>query len=205
MQRYFIIGTDTDCGKTYVTCQLLQYFKHALAIKPVESGGTADAEQLATYQPHYTSPLACYRFKPAISPHIAAAQSQQTIAFDTLDAFCNAPELSAYQTLFIETSGGLMCPLNTDQTWLDYIKHAKIPVIFVVGLRLGCLNHALLTAHTLKTHGVPCVGWIANQCDPNMQVISENIQTLEHKLPYQRLATIVFNGTMAHEEWILAH
>ena len=122
-----------------------------------------------------------------------------------VDAFCHAPELSTYQTLFIETSGGLMCPLNATQTWLDYILHAKAPVIFIVGLRLGCLNHALLTAHALKTHGVPCVGWIANQCDPNMQAISENIQTLEKKLPYKRLATIAFNGTIAHEEWILAH
>jgi dethiobiotin synthetase len=197
MQTYFIMGTDTDCGKTYVTCQLLNCLDDAIAIKPIASGGMEDAELLAKHQAHYTKPLSRWSFKPAISPHLAAAQAGESITFDALDAFCNA-QTSTHKTLLIETTGGLMCPINNTQTWLDYLVHAQAPVIFVVGLRLGCLNHALLTAQALKTYHIPCVGWIANLCDPNMQAVQENIQTLETKLPYKRLATIEFNGTMTH-------
>ncbi|MDX2345483.1 MAG: dethiobiotin synthase [Legionella sp.] len=192
MQRYFIIGTDTDCGKTYVTCELLKQSKKTIAIKPIESGGTFDADLLAKHQPHYTKPLSRYNFEPAISPHLAAAEANQTITFDALDTFCDAPEFEAYQTLLIETTGGIMCPLNHTQTWLDYLAYKKASVIFVVGIRLGCLNHALLTAHALKTHQISCAGWIANICDPNMSHIADNIETLKLKLPYPKLATVTF-------------
>lgn len=198
-----MIGTDTDCGKTYVTCQLLKQLENTIAIKPIESGGTMDTDALKKHQPHYHEPLARYTFAPPIAPHIAAAQANTSITFDTLDAFCNNPSLDAYETLLIETTGGLMCPLNATQTWLDYIQYTKAPVIFVVGMRLGCLNHALLTAQALQSHNIPCAGWIANCADPNMAVLEENIQTLQTKLPYRHLATIPFNGTMRHEERIL--
>src|SRR3990167_2172195 len=133
MQRYFIIGTDTGCGKTYVTCQKLKRDPHAIAIKPVESGGTEDSDLLKKYQPHYTKPLSLYSFKPAISPHLAAESVQKIITFDALDAFCDIKHFSshAYNTLLIETSGGLMCPLNRTQTWLDYLVYQKAPVIFI--------------------------------------------------------------------------
>jgi dethiobiotin synthetase len=193
MQRYFMIGTDTDCGKTYVTCELLKRATNTVAIKPIESGGTSDADRLAKYQPHYTKPLSLYNFEPAISPHLAAQSADQTITFDALDKFCDMQDYSSYQTLLIETTGGIMCPLNHTHTWLDYLVHAKASVIFVVGLRLGCLNHALLTALALQTHGIPCAGWIANICDPNMAYLQENIETLKKKLPYQHLETVAFN------------
>ncbi len=204
MNTYFIIGTDTDCGKTYVTCQLLQQLEHAIAIKPIQSGGTEDREQLAKHQPHYTHPISHYNFGPAISPHLAAKEANKTITFDGLDAFCSAHQADTHQTLLIETTGGLMCPINTKQTWLDYIKHAQKPVIFVVGLRLGCLNHALLTAEALKAHGIPCLGWIANLCDPNMQFTQENIETLQTKLPYKHLATIEFNRDIQYVSKVLS-
>ncbi|MCH9757222.1 MAG: dethiobiotin synthase [Gammaproteobacteria bacterium] len=200
MQRYFMIGTDTDCGKTYVTCQLLKQLDNAIAIKPIQSGGTEDADLLAKHQPHFAGPLSLYTFKPPIAPHIAAAQVSENITFDALDAFCHTPTHTQAKTLLIETTGGLMCPINQTQTWLDYIIHSQIPVIFVVGLRLGCLNHALLTAHALKTHHIPCVGWISNLCDPSMQVTQENLQTLKEKLPYKHLASVAFNGTIHSHE-----
>ncbi len=193
MQRYFIIGTDTGCGKTYVTCKLLKRFNQAVAIKPIESGGTADADLLATHQPDYTNPLSLYQFAPPISPHLAAAEAKQEITFDALDNFCNPQNFTDYQTVLIETTGGLMCPLNHTQTWLDYLAYQKAPVIFIVGMRLGCLNHAFLTAHALQTHDIPCAGWIANLCTPNMAYLQDNIQTLKTKLPYEHLDTIAFS------------
>ena len=203
MQRYFIIGTDTDCGKTYVTCQLLKQLENAVAIKPIESGGTADSGQFSSHQPWHHAPLSRYVFEPAIAPHIAAAKANTPITFDALDNFCSALELAPYKTLLIETTGGVMCPLNATQTWLDYVKHTKTPVILVIGMRLGCLNHALLTAHALQSHHIPCAGWIANCSDPNMEALQENIQTLQEKLDYRHLATIPFNGTIRYEERIL--
>ncbi|MDF1678223.1 MAG: dethiobiotin synthase [Legionellaceae bacterium] len=198
MSTYFIIGTDTECGKTYVTCQLLQHLGDAIAIKPIQSGGTEDSDALMKHQPNYKAPICLYHFTPPISPHIAASKAGKTIRFDALDTFCSAHAVRTQKSLLIETTGGLMCPINSTQTWLDYIVYTKKPVIFVVGIRLGCLNHALLTVHALQTHQVPCVGWIANLCDPNMLASPENLATLTQKIPYPHLATIPFNGTMTH-------
>ncbi len=201
MQTYFIIGTDTDCGKTYVTCELLKTLEGVIAIKPIQSGGNEDVDRLTECQPHYHKPLALYSFEPPISPNIAAARANQAISFEALDAFCETHRSS--NTLLIETTGGLMCPINHKQTWLNYIVHAKKPVIFVIGVQLGCINHSLLTAHALKTHGVSCAGWIANLCEPNMLALQENLATLEQKLPFPRLATVPFRGTISYEERIL--
>lgn len=192
MPRYFIIGTDTDCGKTYVTCQLLKQLKHVRAIKPVASGGTGDADELAKHQPHGDEPLSRWSFEPAIAPHLAAQQAGETITFDALDAFCDGARFPESTTLLIESAGGLMCPLNQTQTWLDYLVHSKIPVILVVGIRLGCINHALLTAHALRSHHISCIGWIANQCDPAMQALEENLKTLQTRLSYPCLAHIPY-------------
>lgn len=206
MQTYFIVGTDTNCGKTYVTCELLKTLPKSIAIKPLQSGGTEDADELAKHQPFYSKPLALYSFAPPISPNIAAEQAKQPITFDALDAFCETHQSLQYNTLLIETTGGLMCPINQENnTWLDYIVHTKQAVILVVGVRLGCMNHTLLTAHALETHGVPCIGWIANLCDPHMLAVQENLATLEQKLSYSRLATVPFRGTINDEERILTH
>lgn len=203
MPRYFIIGTDTDCGKTYVTCQLLKHLngshQQALAIKPIASGGAGDIHALNQHQDPGAHAICRWSFEPAIAPHLAAEQANQTISFDALDAFCHPKQYTNTQTLLIESAGGLMCPLNTTSTWLDYLEHSKIPVILVVGMQLGCINHALLTALALKHHKVNCLGWIANCLEPNMQVLEQNIQTLEEKLNFPHLASLEFNGTMPHD------
>jgi dethiobiotin synthetase len=196
MPRYLIIGTDTDCGKTYVTCQMLKHLENTLAIKPVQSGGTDDSNALAQHQPHWDGEVSHWSFEPAIAPHLAAKKAGETITFDALDVFCDTNNYPGNATLLIETTGGLMCPLNANQTWLDYAVHSQIPVLFVVGLRLGCLNHALLTAHALTTHHIACVGWIANIVDPAMTALEENLDTLKQTLPYPHLATLPFHGTM---------
>jgi len=203
MPRYFIIGTDTDCGKTYVTCQLLKHLnsshQHTLAIKPIASGGRGDIDALNQVQDPGTHHICRWSFESAIAPHLAAEQANQTISFDELDTFCDTKHYSNTQTLLIESAGGLMCPLNTTSTWLDYLEHSKIPVILVVGMQLGCINHALLTNIAFQTRHINCLGWIANCVDSKMQALDKNIQTLEHKLEFPRLATLAFGGTMPHD------
>jgi dethiobiotin synthetase len=204
MKRYFIIGTDTDCGKTYVTCQLLDYFKHhhkrALAIKPVASGClmqdgqlvSDDVRHLQRHNPVPHQQICQWLFKPPISPHLAAEQAGHYISAQDIVNYCNNPAFVNTDYLLIETAGGLMSPINNHETWLDVLVLSKIPVIFVVGMRLGCLNHALLTASALKTKNINCVGWIANCIDKDMLALPENIKTLTEKIKAPLLTTIAY-------------
>lgn len=205
MKRYFIIGTDTDCGKTYVTCQLLDYFKkqgmNALAIKPVASGcveqnGQLCSEDVLHLQHHNSDPhqqICQWLFKPPISPHLAAEQAGQSITAQGIVNFCNNQAFTTTDVLLIESAGGLMSPLNNNETWLDVLLLSQTPVIFVVGMRLGCLNHTLLTELALNTHKINCVGWIANCIDENMLALMENIETLSQKLKMPLLTINPYN------------
>lgn len=208
MKRYFITGTDTDCGKTYVTCQLLGYFKQqnkkSIGLKPVASGCyeddgqliSGDALQLQGHNPNPTQDICGWHFKPPISPHLAAAEAGMLLSAELIAEFCNDPIFADYDYQLIEGAGGLMVPINTNQTWLDFLALMKIPVILVVGMRLGCLNHALLTESALITHNIPCAGWVANCLDNNMLALNENIDTLSAKLKAPLLAVIPYEGTI---------
>lgn len=208
MQRYFITGTDTDCGKTYVTCALLQYFykqrKNALALKPVASGcdcnlQNADLTQLSYYNNLFKENIDHnyiinrWQFAPPISPHLAAKAAGVTVPSTDLAAWCLDYQFSG-DYLLIEGAGGLLVPLNDEETWLDFLQLTKIPAILVVGMRLGCLNHALLTDLVLKSHRVNYIGWIANIIDQEMLMLLENMQTLRKKMCAPLLATIPYQG-----------
>lgn len=217
MKRYFITGTDTDCGKTYVTCQLLNYFKRehlrVAAIKPVASGcveqdGQLMSEDLLHLQHHNGSTLQqiCpWRFPLPISPHLAAKEAGQSVSSQAVVAFCNDNAFGDLDYLLVEGAGGLMAPLNDNETWLDVLSSSHMPVILVVGMRLGCLNHALLTDLALKTHQITCVGWIANCLDPEMLALSENIATLSEKMNAPLLATIPYGGEIEGNILELCH
>jgi len=208
MKRYIIIGTDTNCGKTYVTCQLLEHLQNngnrAMAIKPVASGCAEEGGQLINEDvlrlqhhngiPHRQINPWCY--KSPISPHLAAAEVGQHISAQQIADFCFEEAFSDVNYLLIESAGGLLSPLNKDETWLDVLSYSQIPVIFVVGMRLGCLNHALLTALALNTHHIKCAGWIANCLDKNMLALPENINTLTEKLNWPLIATISYQGAL---------
>ena len=86
-----------------------------------------------------------------------------------------------------------MVPLNNDETWLDFLKIRPIPVILIVAMRLGCINHALLTASVLKAEGIECLGWVANILDTNMLFLSENMAYLRTKMPMPLMATFPYN------------
>jgi dethiobiotin synthetase len=208
MKRYFIIGTDTDCGKTYVTCQLIDYFKkkykRVIGLKPLASGCnemggrlvSGDVEQLQAHNGH--DQLICgWQFKPPISPHLAAQQAGKLILAKDIINFCEGESFKGFDYVFIEGAGGLMAPLNEDETWVDVLKQSKIPAILVVGMRLGCLNHALLTELALKANHIECAGWIANCIDPKMLALEENIKTLERKIKAPLLARIPHGGAIA--------
>lgn len=204
MKRYFITGTDTDCGKTYVTTALLNYFKHSIAIKPVATGCYEMNNQLVNEDALEIN-KACglgiekitpWRFRSPVSPHIAAAEEGVYLSISDIVSYCMNLKCSQSDRLFIEGAGGLMVPLNTHETWLDFLKISNIPVIFVVGMKLGCINHALLTETVLKLHQISCIGWIANCKDADMQSLTENIETLVEKLTFPLLTVIHQHGTI---------
>jgi dethiobiotin synthetase len=206
MKRYFIIGTDTDCGKTYVTTQLVEHFKRCkqrvLAIKPLATGcnevdgrlTSDDANELNQHHGYVLDERQFYRFKSPVSPHLAAEEAEIELSIESIAALCDKHTTDMFDVLLIEGAGGLMVPLNSKDTWIDFLIHTKIPVILVVGMKLGCLNHAALTASVLKSQGIATLGWIANCIDPHMLALERNIQTLGERLPFPLLATVPFMG-----------
>lgn len=208
MKRFFITGTDTDCGKTYVLCQLLEALhktnKKAIGLKPIASGCyfkdgvlcSDDAEKIKEINQKLPADICQWKFLPPIAPHIAAKLAQQTLSVIEITSFCTKPLFNDFDYVLIEGAGGLMAPLNTTETWIDFIQHANLEVILVVGMRLGCINHALLTESVLKQHQIPCRGWIASCLDPNMLALEDNIQTLKEKMTIPYLATIPYQGVL---------
>ncbi len=188
----FVTGTDTDVGKTLVSSALLhalvQQSVSAVGMKPVAAGCTlhdgqlrnADIEQLfAAGNVDAPFALRCqYLFEPFCAPHIAAAQAGVEISL--------APMLAAYQALaeqaqvvVVEGVGGFCVPFSSQGDSADLAQQLGLPVILVVGLRLGCINHALLTKEAIAARGLRLIGWVANLIDPNMPYQSENIAALQ--------------------------
>ena len=203
MKRYFIVGTDTDCGKTYVTCKLVKQLtaqnKRCLAIKPVASGCheladgqliNDDVQRLQEANGLFDETLCGWSFKPPIAPHLAAQNVGVELSAQAITQFCMSDRFSTFDYLLIEGAGGLMVPLNEKETWLDFLMLSQIPVILVVGMRLGCINHALLTAMVLDKHQIHCEGWIANCLVEDMLMLDANIDTIAKRLPFPLLATI---------------
>ena len=202
---YFVTGTDTGIGKTTVSCALLHAFAvqghKVIGMKPiaagVENGKWLDVEQLlAASNVNLTrQQINPYAFDPPISPHLAAQQADREIDLTVIQ--------QAYQTLstqadrvVVEGAGGFLVPLNQQQTGADLAQALNLPVILVVGMRLGCLNHALLTAQAIRIAGLPLAGWVANCVDPQMRVLEENIATLEQRLACPLLGVLPFDSEM---------
>jgi dethiobiotin synthetase len=208
MKPYFITGTDTNCGKTYVTCQLLDYLherkQQAFALKPVASGNLTSGEQsqcedVFLLQQQNRNPSYAvngWQFRSPISPHLAAKEVGTQLTVHDIARFCLKEQFASLDYLLIEGAGGLLVPLNEEETWLDFLKLTQIPVILVVGMRLGCLNHALLTDTVLKNNRIICAGWIANCLLEEMLALSENIETLALRMHMPLLATVPYKGKL---------
>lgn len=192
----FILGTDTHVGKTTIAVNLLSFLKNSgystIGLKPISSGALPTKEGLYNYDalalqkeasiylPYEQVNSFC--FKLAIAPHIAAAQqaSQLSVA-KIMESFRPLLKIPADYCI-IEGLGGAAVPLNRTETMLDLLQVLNLPVILVVGLRLGCLNHALLTYEILKKRGISIAACIANQIEPNMQFHEENSLYLKQAL-----------------------
>jgi dethiobiotin synthetase len=202
---YFITGTDTGVGKTLVACALLHAFAHAghraVGMKPVAAGAVRhaaglineDVEQLRAAG-NVTAASALinpYCFEPAIAPHIAAAQAGITI---DLERVVRAYALLAAgaDRVVVEGAGGFCVPLNSRETTADVAGLLGLPVVLVVGVRLGCLNHALLTAQAIRARGLKLAGWVSNQIDGAMPAARENVAALNERLAASLLATLPF-------------
>lgn len=204
MKRYFITGTDTDCGKTYVTARLSRYFDNAVAIKPIASGCferdnewvSGDALELQKSSTLSLDLINPWRFKSAIAPHLAAKEEGKVLSAREIADYCLKLEVEGMERLFIEGAGGLMVPLNDNETWIDFLKMTGFPVILVVGMKLGCINHAILTKIALAAHGIKCIGWIANCIDLEMLALESNIKTLKSIIKAPLLTTLPFGGAI---------
>lgn len=211
---FFVTGTDTGIGKTIVSCALLRAFaaqgKEVIGMKPIVAGSEndqwMDVEQLlAASNVNVTrQQINPYAFDPPISPHLAAQQLGTEIDLSVI--YHAYQQLSAKADLVIvEGAGGFLVPVNERQNGSDLAKTLNLPVILVVGMRLGCLNHALLTAQAIKTAGLTLAGWVANCIDPQMNVVAENIATLEQRLDFPLLGTLPFRreANIAHNAGLL--
>jgi dethiobiotin synthetase len=205
---YFVTGTDTGAGKTLASCALLRAFAarglRAVGMKPVAAGCEApagggmvcdDVERLRAAgnveaPGEWVNP---YAFLSPVAPHLAAAQSGVEIDLDTLAAaFSRLGALA--DAVIVEGVGGWRVPLNAREDTATLAQRLGLPVILVVGVRLGCLNHALLTAQSVAACGLPLAGWIANRIDPTMPLFDENVQALRERLPAPLLGVLPYQG-----------
>ena len=192
MSGFFITGTDTGCGKTEITLGLMAALQarghRVLGMKPVASGcdqhpeglRNADAERIRT-QGTLAVPYELvnpYAFLPPIAPHVAAAESGVSIDLERIRA-AHAELTRQADWVLVEGVGGWRVPLGPECFVGDIPRTLDLPVVLVVGLKLGCLNHALLTAESIQASGLQLAGWIANQVDPDMAALAANLETLQ--------------------------
>lgn len=193
---YFITGTDTGVGKTLVTAALLRALRDAglrvAGMKPIAAGsrpgpdGPANDDALLLQSEssirHPYTDVNPWLFEPAIAPHIAAAEAGLVIDTDRIVAAHTRLAGSA-DVILAEGAGGFLVPLDRDRSCAELPGLLGMEVLLVVGLRLGCLNHALLTAEAIAARGLVLAGWVGNAIDPQFARREANVETLALRLP----------------------
>lgn len=192
---YFVTGTDTGCGKTEVSLALMHKLQShdqvVLGMKPVASGASLTADGLRNddalrLQAQGSVNLAYdkvnpYAFAPPVAPHLAAAQAGIEIKIDMIrEQYARLSQRA--DKLVVEGVGGWRVPLGAEQDMAQLAVRLGLPVILVVGLKLGCLNHALLSAESISASGASLIAWVANAVDPEMALLEENVVALESRL-----------------------
>lgn len=204
----FITGTDTGCGKTHVAAALIRGLREVglrvACLKPV-AAGAARRDGLLRNDDALTLRSAAatdadydlsnpYCFEPPVSPHIAATEAgveiRCTRILDVAARLARTADL-----LVVEGAGGWYVPLSDGLDVADLAGAMGYPVVFVVGLRLGCINHARLTERAIRDSGVPLLGWVASQVDPQMARLAQNITTLRERLESPCLGILYSGGT----------
>jgi len=200
---YFITGTDTNAGKTWATIALMRYFKGqgktVAGMKPVAAGcvmvdgrlKNADAlliQENGSWQIDYDL-INPYAYELPVSPHIAGVDNP--VRLDVLAAPFELLKTLA-DIVIVEGAGGWYAPLNEREAISDLAKALALPVIMVVAIRLGCINHARLTYQAIEHSGVKCAGWIAVCTDPDVLSRDENIQTIKAAVDAPLLAVLPY-------------
>ncbi|MCH8538019.1 MAG: dethiobiotin synthase [Alkalimonas sp.] len=193
MKTFFVTGTDTDAGKTFVATALLRGLAQAdqqcIAAKPIAAGVGFDGKNQDAVILQQTAAMALpyelvnpILFTEPVAPHLAASRHQQVIDESLLDH--NLQQLRSYPAdyLLVEGAGGWLLPISSKRYLADWVSKQQMPVLLVVGVKLGCLNHAMLTVRELERSGVPLLGWVANCVDPEMELMHENIEDLQQRI-----------------------
>lgn len=207
-KRYYIAGTDTDIGKTWVASQLMRELTvagfSAAGLKPVAAGGGGDGkpynEDALILQSlssldipyHHVNPF--YLDEPA-APHIVAEQQNLELNVRRCREACQPLFSYDVDVCVVEGAGGWLVPLNDKETMADLAKALDCSVILVVGMKLGCINHALLSVNAIMQAKLPLVGWVANYIDPDMRFAAENERALSQRIAAPLLASIPFQQT----------
>jgi len=207
IERYYVTGTDTEVGKTVASTALLQAARllgrRTAGYKPVASGsemtpdGLRNSDALAL-QRNSVVPLGYaavnpYTFAEPTSPHIVSADELRPIEARVLSAGLRKLEAQADWVL-VEGAGGWYTPLSPTLTLADWVKGEQLPVILVVGVKLGCINHAVLTAQAVQQAGLRLAGWIANDVTPPGRRHAEYLSTLKRMIPAPMLGEIPWLG-----------
>ena len=209
-KTFFITGTDTDVGKTICCKALLQAANKqnlsTLAYKPIAAGceiteaGLRNDDALVLQEnssvavPYQAvNPIA---FQLPIAPHIAADLENKPISIDVISQGLHNLQQKNADLLIVEGAGGWRLPLNDKQMLSGWVVAQKLPVILVVGMKLGCLNHAVLSYETILNDGLNVVGWIANQLQPDMPYYQENLQLLNGKIAAPMIAEIPYSSNV---------
>lgn len=195
-KTYFVTGTDTGVGKTMVSAAILeaarQLGKRTLGMKPIASGceSTPDGlrnEDALMLQQAMTESLSYDQInpialEPAIAPHVAAQQAGRSITAKRLVGFSRGLQMQPADLMLIEGAGGWRVPLNDREVFSAVPRELDIPVVLVVSLKLGCINHAMLTAEAIRADGLKIAGWVANRPDPEPMSCERETLTylLEH-------------------------
>lgn len=206
----FVCGTDTGVGKTRVAAALLRGLAadgiRAVGMKPVASGiepgaewnedvlalrAASDAAAVKAARPEDLNP---YAFVPAIAPHLASAQAGSTIDIEVIDAAARRLA-GGGSAVVVEGAGGALVPLSSRSDMLDIAVALRLPVLLVVGVRLGCINHALLSALAIRSRGLMLSAWVANRIDPTMAEADANVATLERALAAPLLADLPWSNS----------
>ena len=201
----FVTGTDTGVGKTLVTCALLHAYVNAgytaIGMKPVAAGATRENGVLVNEDVsamvaagNVAAPRDAvnpYCFDPPIAPHIAAARAGVDIDIERIaQAYASLARLA--DRLVVEGAGGFRVPLGPGHDTSDLARRLALPVVLVVGMRLGCLNHALLTADAIRAAGLRLAGWVANHIEPDMAYAAHNVEALEARVDAPLIARIPY-------------
>jgi dethiobiotin synthetase len=212
-QGFFVIGTDTGVGKTRVAAALLRAYVRlgyrCVGMKPVAAGAEAldgvwvnEDVALLRAAGNVEAPaerINPYLFREAIAPHIAAEHKGVTIELPRIRAAYEELARQA-EVVVVEGAGGLLVPLSPSRDMADLAVALGLPLILVVGMRLGCLNHALLTHEALASRRLRLAGWVANRLDPAMAAYDENLAALGHRLPAPLLAELPYQADMTPDQ-----